>query len=93
MNYGLGLAALLTAFGASAENASRPPLLVMQLESKGATDLEATAATQHVVRGLRELDVFSVLSVAASVRSRVSYGGTAPANVARMAAEWRERLP
>jgi argininosuccinate lyase len=36
--------------------------------------------------------VFGVLSVAASVRSRTSYGGTAPANVARMAAEWREKL-
>jgi len=37
-------------------------------------------------------DVFSVLSVQASVASRTSYGGTAPANVARMAAEWKERL-
>jgi argininosuccinate lyase len=36
--------------------------------------------------------IFSVLSVAASVRSRTSYGGTAPANVATMAAEWKERL-
>jgi argininosuccinate lyase len=36
--------------------------------------------------------VFGVLSVAASVRSRTSFGGTAPANVARMAAEWQERL-
>ena len=37
-------------------------------------------------------DVFGVLSVVASVRSRVSFGGTAPANVARMAAEWQEKL-
>ena len=36
--------------------------------------------------------VYGVLSVAASVASRTSYGGTAPANVARMAAEWQERL-
>jgi argininosuccinate lyase len=36
--------------------------------------------------------VFDVLSVAASVRSRTSFGGTAPANVARMAAAWQERL-
>ncbi len=36
--------------------------------------------------------VYGVLSVAASVRSRTSYGGTAPENVARMAAEWKERL-
>jgi argininosuccinate lyase len=36
--------------------------------------------------------IFGVLSVAASVASRTSYGGTAPANVRAMAAEWRERL-
>jgi argininosuccinate lyase len=36
--------------------------------------------------------VFGVLSVAASVRSRTSHGGTAPANVAAMAAAWQERL-
>lgn len=36
--------------------------------------------------------VFDVLTVDASVRSRTSYGGTAPANVARMAAEWQEKL-
>ncbi|MBR0646576.1 argininosuccinate lyase [Plastoroseomonas hellenica] len=37
-------------------------------------------------------DVFNVLSVAASVRSRTSFGGTAPDNVTRMAAEWQEKL-
>jgi argininosuccinate lyase len=36
--------------------------------------------------------VFGVLTVEASVASRTSYGGTAPENVRRMAAEWRERL-
>ncbi|MDX2202457.1 MAG: argininosuccinate lyase [Hyphomicrobiaceae bacterium] len=37
-------------------------------------------------------EVFSVLSVAQSVKSRVSYGGTAPQNVAKMAAAWIKRL-
>ncbi|HEY6433142.1 MAG TPA: argininosuccinate lyase [Acetobacteraceae bacterium] len=37
-------------------------------------------------------DVFSVLSVEASVASRVSFGGTAPANVAREAARWLAAL-
>jgi argininosuccinate lyase len=37
-------------------------------------------------------DIFTVLSAEASVASRVSFGGTAPANVAREAAAWRERL-
>ena len=36
--------------------------------------------------------VFGVLTVAASVASRTSFGGTAPENVRRMAAEWREKL-
>jgi len=37
-------------------------------------------------------EVFSVLSVDASIASRASYGGTAPANVAREAARWRAAL-
>ncbi|MDX2258914.1 MAG: argininosuccinate lyase [Hyphomicrobiaceae bacterium] len=37
-------------------------------------------------------DVYSVLSVEASVASRTSYGGTAPQNVAKMAADWLARL-
>jgi argininosuccinate lyase len=37
-------------------------------------------------------DVFSVLSPEKSVASRVSHGGTAPQNVAKMAAGWRKRL-
>jgi argininosuccinate lyase len=36
--------------------------------------------------------VFSVLSVENSVKSRVSYGGTAPQNVAKMARTWSKRL-
>ena len=36
--------------------------------------------------------VFSVLSVDRSVRSRTSYGGTAPANVAREAKKWLQGL-
>jgi argininosuccinate lyase len=37
-------------------------------------------------------DVLAVLSVDASVRSRTSEGGTAPANVARQAKQWLKRL-
>jgi argininosuccinate lyase len=37
-------------------------------------------------------DVFSVLSVEASVASRTSYGGTAPQNVRKMAESWIKRL-
>jgi argininosuccinate lyase len=37
-------------------------------------------------------DAFSVLGVERSVRSRTSYGGTAPANVRREARAWLRRL-
>jgi argininosuccinate lyase len=37
-------------------------------------------------------DVFSVLTVQKSVRSRTSYGGTAPAEVRRQIRGWRKRL-
>ena len=37
-------------------------------------------------------DVFTVLGVDSSVRSRTSFGGTAPASVERAAADWLSRL-
>ena len=37
-------------------------------------------------------EVFSVLGVEQSVKSRTSYGGTAPANVRRQAKLWLKRL-
>ncbi len=37
-------------------------------------------------------DVFAVLDVDASVKSRTSYGGTAPQNVRKMARRWIKRL-
>ena len=66
--------------------------LVAKAEANG-SDLSAlTIGEMREVEPRITEDVFGVLSVAASVRSRTSYGGTAPANVAAMAAEWRERL-
>ncbi|MDO9062543.1 MAG: argininosuccinate lyase, partial [Bradyrhizobium sp.] len=38
-------------------------------------------------------DIYSVLSVSNSVRSRKSFGGTAPAEVRRQVKYWRKRLP
>ncbi|WP_424139135.1 argininosuccinate lyase [Roseomonas chloroacetimidivorans] len=66
--------------------------LVAKAESKN-LDLSGLtlAEMQAVEPGITE-GVFDVLSVGASVRSRISYGGTAPANVAAMAQEWREKL-
>jgi TolB-like protein len=42
--------------------AERPLLVVMDLQSLGATDLQSQAASSGAVRGLRQLDVFQVLS-------------------------------
>ena len=44
------------------------------------------------INGAITEDVFGVLSVAASVKSRTSFGGTAPAEVRRQIRYWRKRL-
>jgi argininosuccinate lyase len=49
------------------------------------------AAMQAIEPRIGE-DVFGVLSVERSVKSRVSYGGTAPANVRREARKWLKKL-
>ena len=50
--------------------------------------LEAMQAVHPAITA----EVFSVLSVESSVRSRSSYGGTAPQNVRKMARAWTKRL-
>ncbi len=66
--------------------------LVAMAEARGVdlADL-ALEEMQSVEPGISE-NVFSVLSVDASVASRTSYGGTAPANVAEQAARWLAML-
>ncbi|WP_052401895.1 argininosuccinate lyase [Muricoccus aerilatus] len=59
----------------------------MGVDLAGLTITEMQAVEPRIMEG-----VFGVLSVAASVRSRTSHGGTAPGNVAAMAKEWLERL-
>ncbi len=49
------------------------------------------AAMQAIEPGITE-DVFAVLSVDRSVKSRTSLGGTAPANVRKQAKAWLKRL-
>jgi argininosuccinate lyase len=66
--------------------------LVAMAEARGVGLAELTLADmQSVEPGITD-DVFDVLTVEASVASRVSYGGTAPGNVAAQAASWKERL-
>jgi argininosuccinate lyase len=57
------------------------------VDLSGLTLAEMQAVEPRITQG-----VFDVLTVQASVRSRISYGGTAPANVAAMAAEWKAKL-
>jgi argininosuccinate lyase len=66
--------------------------LVALAEGKGVDLAGLSLAEMQAVEPRITQGVFDVLTVAASVRSRTSYGGTAPANVAKMAAEWKERL-
>ena len=66
--------------------------LVAVAETKGVDLADLTLADMQAVEPGITSQVFSVLTVDASVASRVSYGGTAPANVAREAARWLEAL-
>ena len=66
--------------------------LVARAEAKGSDLSGLTLEEMRAVEPRIHEGVFSVLTVEASIASRTSYGGTAPENVRRMAAEWRERL-
>ena len=66
--------------------------LVARAEAKGVDLAGLTLADMQAEEPRITAEVFSVLTVAASVSSRTSYGGTAPANVARQAARWLAAL-
>ncbi len=66
--------------------------IVKAAEAKG-LELEAVPlADMQKIEARITKAVFSVLSVENSVKSRVSYGGTAPQNVLKMARHWAKRL-
>ncbi len=66
--------------------------LVAAAEARGLDLSGLSLADMQAVEPRISQDVFSVLTVDASVRSRISYGGTAPENVAAQAARWLEQL-
>ncbi|WP_275670496.1 argininosuccinate lyase [Paracraurococcus ruber] len=66
--------------------------LVAKAEAKGCDLAGLTLAEMQAEEPRIQDGIFGVLTVQASVASRTSFGGTAPDNVRRMAAEWRERL-
>ncbi len=66
--------------------------IVKKAETKGIPLEELSLADMQAVEPRINKEVFGVLSVDASVRSRTSYGGTAPQNVRKMARRWIKRL-
>ncbi len=66
--------------------------LVALAEKKGCDLPDLSLAEMQAVNPAITEGVFDVLTVQASVASRISYGGTAPANVRAQVARWRETL-
>jgi argininosuccinate lyase len=66
--------------------------IVALAEAKGCDLPKLTLADFQSIEPRITDGVFSVLDVASSVKSRTSYGGTAPANVRREAKKWIKRL-
>ncbi len=66
--------------------------LVAMAEAKGVDLAGLTLAEMQAVEPGITQAIFDVLTVDASVASRTSFGGTAPANVAAQAARWQAAL-
>ncbi|MEO0676253.1 MAG: argininosuccinate lyase, partial [Pseudomonadota bacterium] len=66
--------------------------LVAKAEEKGVDLPELSLAEMQAVHGAITEDVYTVLTVEASVASRTSYGGTAPDQVRAQIARWKDRL-
>lgn len=66
--------------------------LVKKAEDQGLELSGLTLAEMRAVEPQITEEVFGVLSVEASVASRMSYGGTAPERVKAQVARWKERL-
>ncbi len=66
--------------------------IVAVAEAKGVRLDELTLADLQAVSPRITRDAFAVLAVDSSVRSRTSFGGTAPQNVRKMARGWIKRL-
>jgi argininosuccinate lyase len=62
--------------------------LVAMAESRGVDLVDLSLEEMRSVEPGITADVFSVLSVEASVASRTSFGGTAPQNVREQAGRW-----
>jgi argininosuccinate lyase len=66
--------------------------IVALAEAQDVTLDKLSLAAMQAVEPRITKDIFAVLSPESSVKSRVSYGGTAPQNVRKMARAWIKRL-
>ncbi len=66
--------------------------IVAMAEKKNVFLSQLSLAELQSVHGAIDASVFKVLSVEASVKSRISFGGTAPSNVKREAKRWLKIL-
>ncbi|MEM6477663.1 MAG: argininosuccinate lyase [Pseudomonadota bacterium] len=66
--------------------------LVAMAEAKGCDLPELSLADMRSVHGDISEDVYTVLTVEASVASRTSYGGTSPVRVAEQIERWKAKL-
>ncbi|MBY6159331.1 argininosuccinate lyase [Mameliella alba] len=66
--------------------------LVAKAEAKGCDLPDLSLEEMQDVHGKIDASIYDVLGVHNSVRSRMSYGGTAPARVREQVAAWKERL-
>ena len=66
--------------------------IVADAESRGVELEELPLEAMQAIEPRITEDVYSVLGVENSVKSRTSYGGTAPQNVQEMARSWIKRL-
>ena len=66
--------------------------IVKAAETKGVDLDQLSLSEMQAIEPKITKAVFSVLSVENSVKSRTSYGGTAPQNVLKMARQWLRRL-
>ncbi|EBA08456.1 argininosuccinate lyase [Sagittula stellata] len=66
--------------------------LVAQAEARGCDLPDLSLEEMQAVHGRIDASVYDVLGVHNSVRSRMSFGGTAPEQVRAQVAAWKERL-
>ncbi|WHZ35086.1 argininosuccinate lyase [Sagittula sp. MA-2] len=66
--------------------------LVAKAEAQGCDLPDLSLEEMQAVHGKIDASVYDVLGVHNSVRSRMSYGGTAPEQVRAQVAAWKERL-